>query len=190
MNVAIVGAGMGGLAAAAALSKAGAKVAVYEQASRFARIGAGIQMLPNSMKVLRGLGIEPKLRGFAFAPRSHLNREWDTGEVRAELPMPEARYDAPYLCMHRGDLHDALLSVCISKNIFLNKKLVDIKDQTLKFSDGTTATADVIIGADGVHSRVREILLGPEKPLNRGRFAYRAVFPASRVGRDLGPSRT
>jgi salicylate hydroxylase/6-hydroxynicotinate 3-monooxygenase len=180
---------MGGLAAAAALSRDGVEVAVYEQAGRFARIGAGIQMLPNSMKVLRGLGIERKLRGFAFAPRSHLNREWDTGEVRAELPMPEDRYDAPYLCMHRGDLHDALLSV-FSKNIFLNKKLVDIDGQALKFSDGTTATADVIIGADGVHSRVRELILGPEKPLNKGRVAYRAVFPASRLGRDLGPSRT
>src|SRR5437868_2439129 len=118
MKVAIVGAGMGGLAAAAALSRNGMKVDVYEQAGRFARIGAGIQMLPNSMKVLRGLGIEARLRGFAFAPRSHLNREWDTGEVRAELPMPESRYDAPYLCMHRGDLHDALLSAVFSKNIF------------------------------------------------------------------------
>jgi len=190
MKVAVVGAGMGGLAAAAALSRAGIEASVYEQAGRFARIGAGIQMLPNSMKVLRGLGIEPKLRGFAFAPRSHLNREWDTGEVRAELPMPEARYDAPYLCMHRGDLHEALLSAVPPDAILLNRKLVDIKDQTLKFADGSTAIADLIVGADGVHSRVREILLGPEKPLNKGRVAYRAVFPAARVGRDLGPSRT
>src|SRR5882672_4964437 len=142
-------------------------------------------MLPNSMKVLRGLGIEDKLRGFAFAPRSHLNREWDSGEVRAELPMPEDRYDAPYLCMHRGDLHDALLSVVPPYAIFLNRKLVEIKNQTLKFSDGSTASADLIVGADGVHSRVRELILGPEKPLNKGRVAYRAVFRASRVGRDL-----
>ena len=190
MKVAVVGAGMGGLAAAAALSKAGVDVSVYEQAGRFARIGAGIQMLPNSMKVLRGLGIEDKLRGFAFAPRSHLNREWDTGEVRAELPMPEERYDAPYLCMHRGDLHDALLSVCDSKKVVLSKKLVALDGTTLHFSDHSRERADVVIGADGVHSRVREILLGPEKPLNKGRVAYRAVFPASRVGRDLGPSRT
>src|SRR5882672_4735871 len=142
-------------------------------------------MLPNSMKVLRGLGIEQKLRGFAFAPRSHLNREWDSGEVRAELPMPEGRYDAPYLCMHRGDLHDALLSVVSPNSIFPGKKLQNIENHTLQFSDGSTATADVIVGADGVHSRVRELLLGPEKPLNKGRVAYRAVFRASRVGRDL-----
>src|SRR3954462_1772072 len=160
LSVAIVGAGMGGLAAAAALRKIGAEVRVYEQASRFARIGAGIQMLPNSMKVLRGLGIEETLRRFAFAPRSHLNREWDSGAVRAELPMPEERYGAPYLCMHRGDLHEALLSVVPPDAIHLNRKVLEIKDQTLKFADGTTATADIIIGADGVHSRVRELILG------------------------------
>ena len=83
---------------------------VYEQASRFARIGAGIQMMPNSMKVLRGIGIEERLREISFAPYSHLNRIGDTGEVTRELPMPESLYDAPYLCMHRADLHDALLS--------------------------------------------------------------------------------
>ncbi len=194
LSVAIVGAGMGGLAAAAALRKTGAEVRVYEQASRFARIGAGIQMLPNSMKVLRGLGIEEKLRGFAFAPRSHLNRVWDSGEVQSELPMPESRYDAPYLCMHRGDLHEALLSAAPPHAIFLNKKLLSLAEKnnktTLEFADGSKADADLVVGADGVHSRVRELLLGPEKPLNRGRVAYRAVFPAARVGRDLGPSRT
>ena len=194
LAVAIVGAGMGGLAAAAALRAIGARVRVYEQAGRFARIGAGIQMLPNSMKVLRGIGVERKVRGFAFAPRSHLNRVSDSGDVMAELPMPESRYGAPYLCMHRGDLHDALLSVVPPDAILLNKKLLEIEEknekQILKFSDGSTAAADLVVGADGVHSRVREILLGPEKPINRGRVAYRAVFPAARVGRDLGPSRT
>ncbi len=194
LAVAIVGAGMGGLAAAAALRAIGARVRVYEQAGRFARIGAGIQMLPNSMKVLRGIGVERKVRGFAFAPRSHLNRVSDSGDVMAELPMPESRYGAPYLCMHRGDLHDALLSVVPGECVFLNKNLLSLEERkgtvTLQFADNSSATADLVIGADGVHSRVREILLGPEKPVNRGRVAYRAVFPAARVGRDLGPSRT
>ena len=80
-SIAIVGAGMGGLALAATLRRAGFDVAVYEQAARFARIGAGIQMMPNSMKVLREIGIEQKLREISFAPHSHLNRVWDTGEV-------------------------------------------------------------------------------------------------------------
>src|ERR1051325_10539339 len=109
LSVAVVGAGMGGLAVAATLRRVGIDVQVYEQAQRFARIGAGIQMMPNSMKVLRGIGIEERLKKTAFAPYSHLNREWDTGTVLNELPMPESLYNAPYLCMHRGDLHDALL---------------------------------------------------------------------------------
>ena len=106
-SIAIVGAGMGGMAAAATLRQAGLDVQVYEQASRFARIGAGIQMMPNSMRVLRAIGVEERLRRTSFAPYSHLNRIGDTGEITRELPMPESLYGAPYLCMHRGDLHDA-----------------------------------------------------------------------------------
>jgi 2-polyprenyl-6-methoxyphenol hydroxylase-like FAD-dependent oxidoreductase len=193
-SVAIVGAGMGGLAVAGTLRKFGFEVRIYEQASRFARIGAGIQMMPNSMKVLRGIGVEDRLRRTAFAPVSHLNRLWDTGEVTIELPMPESRYGAPYLCMHRGDLHDALASVVPQDIIHLGRKLAGIEQgsgqATLVFADGSRERADIVIGADGVHSTVREIILGPEKPLHRGRIAYRAVFPAERIGRDIGPSRT
>src|SRR6185295_4513347 len=179
---------MGGLAAAATLRAIDAEVRVYEQASRFARIGAGIQMLPNSMKVLRGIGIEDKLRGFAFAPRSHLNREWDSGDIRAELPMPEDLYGAPYLCMHRGDLHDALASQVPPDIVSLGKKLAGLNqignEIELSFTDGTRARADAVIGADGVHSTVREILFGGERPVNRGRVAYRAVYPAARRPRS------
>ena len=103
------------------------------------------------------------MRRIAFAPRSHLNRVWDTGEVTNELPMPESRYGAPYLCMHRGDLHDALASAVPHEIIHLGKKLVGLDQRagqvTLEFSDGTRARADAVIGADGVHSQVREILL-------------------------------
>lgn len=82
-----------------------------KQASRFARVGAGIQMMPTSMKVLRGIGIESILRQQSFAPYSHLNREGDTGRITNELPMPEDRFGAPYLCMHRATLHESLASV-------------------------------------------------------------------------------
>jgi 2-polyprenyl-6-methoxyphenol hydroxylase-like FAD-dependent oxidoreductase len=97
-SVAVVGAGPGGLAVAATLRRFGIEVRVYEQAVWFARIGAGIQMMPDSMKVLRGIGIEEQLRKTLFAPYSHLNRDSYTGEITREPPMPESLYDAPSAC--------------------------------------------------------------------------------------------
>src|ERR1700674_2001698 len=140
-SIAVVGAGMGGLAVAATLRRFGIDVQVYEQAPRFARIGAGIQMMPNSMKVLRQIGIEERLRRASFAPHSHLNRVWDTGEVTRELPMPESLYGAPYLCRHRADLHDALLSALPADIIHLDRKLVGLDRSAgqvaLTFADGS-----------------------------------------------------
>jgi 2-polyprenyl-6-methoxyphenol hydroxylase-like FAD-dependent oxidoreductase len=193
-RIAIIGAGMGGLAAAATLRQAGIDVEVYEQAQAFGRIGAGIQMLPNSMKVLRGIGVEAMLREQAFAPYSHLNRVGDTGEIKRELPMPEDLYGAPFLCMHRAVLHEALTSVIPDTIIHLNKKLAGLSHNggpvTLSFSDGTEAEADAVIGADGVHSTVRSIIIGPDKPLHRGRIAYRAVFDSSLMPGPISTSRT
>src|SRR5262249_2635265 len=150
-------------ASAAALRQTGHDVTVYEQAARFARIGAGIQMMPNSMKVLRRLGVEARLRRLAFAPYSHLNRVWNTGEVTRELPMPESLYGAPYLCMHRADLHDALRSLVPVGCIQLDRKLIGLDHRGgqvwLAFADGSHARADLVVGADGVHSTVREIVI-------------------------------
>ena len=194
-QIAIVGAGLGGLTVAATLRQAGFDVRIYEQASRFARVGAGIQMMPNSMKVLRKIGIEARVRHIAFQPYSHLNRVWDTGEVLRELPMPEDLFGAPYLCMHRGDLHEALLAGVPSDVIALHKKLVGLDESgshvTLSFDDGTKAEADLVIGADGVHSIVRDLIVGPDEPIHKGRIAYRAIFPSALMGGiDVGPSRT
>jgi 2-polyprenyl-6-methoxyphenol hydroxylase-like FAD-dependent oxidoreductase len=192
-TIAIVGAGMGGMAAAATLRQAGLAVNVYEQAHQFGRIGAGIQMLPNSMKVLRGIGVEARLRERSFAPYSHLNRVGDTGEIMRELPMPEELYGAPFLCMHRAELHEALTAVVPDRFVHLNKQLVALEQNggpvTLSFADGTTATADAVIGADGVHSLVRDIIIGPDKPLHRGRIAYRAVFKSSLMPKEISVSR-
>ncbi len=195
LSIAIVGAGMGGLAAAATLRQVGIDVQVYEQAARFARIGAGIQMMPNSMKVLRGIGIEERLRITSFAPFSHLNRIGDTGEVTRELPMPESLYNAPYLCMHRAELHGALASAVPAEIIHLDKKLVGLDQAAgqvrLRFADGARAQADAVVGADGVHSLVRDIIVGPDAPIHKGRIAYRAVFPSALMGGgDIGRSRT
>ena len=196
LSIAIIGAGMGGLAAAATLRRAGfTNVHVYEQAPRFGRIGAGIQMMPNSMNVLRGIGVEDRLRKVAFQPYSHLNRVWDTGEVTRELPMPEALFGAPYLCMHRADLHDALLSAVPAHTVHLGKKLVGLDQSrgqiTLQFEDSAKVTADAVIACDGIHSLVREIIIGADMPIHRGRIAYRAVFSSTLLnGGDIGASRT
>jgi salicylate hydroxylase/6-hydroxynicotinate 3-monooxygenase len=194
-SIAIIGAGMGGLAVGATLRRAGFDPHVYEQAGQFERIGAGIQMMPNSMKVLHGIGVEAKVRDSSFQPYSHLNRIWDTGEVMRELPMPESLFGAPYLCMHRADLHDALLSVIPPDIIHCGKKLAGIDQNssgvTLTFADGSHVHADAVIGADGIHSLVRDFVVGPVTPIHKGRIAYRAIFPSSLLnGRDIGNSRT
>src|SRR5512132_499842 len=129
LSIAVVGAGLGGLTAASTFRLFGFRVQVYEQATRFARIGAGIQMMPNSMKVLRRIGVEQRVRATSFQPYSHLNRQWDTGEVMRELPMPESLFGAPYLCMHRGDLHDALRSVLPDDIVHRGKKLVGLDER-------------------------------------------------------------
>jgi 2-polyprenyl-6-methoxyphenol hydroxylase-like FAD-dependent oxidoreductase len=195
LSIAIIGAGMGGLTAAATLRQVGIDVTVYEQAHQFLRIGAGIQMLPNASRVLRGIGIEDTLRAQAFEPYSHLNRVWDTGEIKRELPMPESLYGAPFLCTHRADLHEALVAILPPEIIHLDKKLVGIDQSasgvTLSFTDGTRAVHDAVIGADGIHSVAREIVVGPDQPLHKGRIAYRAVFDASLMnGGEIAPSRT
>ena len=185
-SLAIIGAGMGGLTAAAALHQRGFDVRVYEQATQFVRLGAGIQMSPNAMRVLRGIGLEQRIRAKAFQPRSWTNREWNTGAMKYELPLgtdAEARYGAPYLLMHRGDLHEALVSAVPADRIERNKKLVDLDWRSggveLRFADGTTARADAAIAADGIHSRVRELWLGTDRANYTGRVAYRTTFPAA-----------
>ena len=186
LNVAIIGAGMGGLAAAAALRKVGIDVTVYEQAKQFARLGAGIQVGCNAMKVLRGLGLERRMRKQSFYPRSWNNRDWRTGEVKFDMifgESAEAKFGAPYLLAHRGDLHAALASAVPEECVKLNHKLVGLDEIAdgvrLTFADSTTTTADAVIGADGVHSVVRDILFETAPVQYTGRIAYRTTYPAA-----------
>ncbi len=188
-SVAIVGAGIGGLAAAACLRRVGIDVRIYEQAQRFARIGAGIQQSPNAMKVLRVLGLEQRLRDHGFQASASLNRAHDSGTLLWERPMgsrSEARYGAPYLLLHRGDLHAALASVVPDEIISRGRRLVGLEQHggsvRLAFADGSHAAADAVIGADGVHSVVRETLFGRQAPQFTGRVAYRTTFPARLLG--------
>jgi salicylate hydroxylase/6-hydroxynicotinate 3-monooxygenase len=189
LSIAIVGAGMGGLASAAALRRVGIDVTVYEQAAQFARIGAGIQIGCNAMKVLRALGLEARLRAQSFYPRSWNNRDWRTGDVKFDMIFGESaeqRFGAPYLLAHRGDLHAALASAVPDECIRLSHQLVGIDGLNdgvrLAFANGATAVADAVVGADGVHSVVRDMLFGTSPVNFTGRIAYRTTYPAALLG--------
>jgi len=189
LKVAIIGAGMGGLATAAALRRVGIEVMVYEQARQFARLGAGIQVGCNAMKVLRELGLESRLRQGSFYPRSWNNRDWRTGEIKFDMIFGESaeqKFGAPYLLAHRGDLHAALASIVPAGCVRLGHKLVGLDPSRdgirLSFADGSAASADAVVGADGVHSVVRDILFGASAVTFTGRIAYRTTYPAALLG--------
>ena len=185
-RIAVIGAGLGGMTIAGLLQRAGFAVKVYEQASTFSRIGAGIHLSSNVMLVMRRLGIEQTLSGIGLHPDAFVSRQWDSGEILFELafdPASEAHYGAAYINVHRGDLHAVLESALAPGTVAFGRKLADI-DQSrsplwLAFADGDAAEADLVIGADGVNSKVREFLLGPEKPRYIGHIAHRAIFPAA-----------
>jgi len=188
MKIAIVGAGIGGLAAAAALRRFGIAAEVYEQATAFGHVGAGIQLTANATKALAGFGLLPRLRAAGFAPALGYNRAWDTGEATNILPMGtdiEDRYGAPDLSMHRAHLHAALTALVPAAAIHHGRRLVGLDRAAgairLSFADGGTVTADAVVGADGVHSVVRETLFGPEKPHFLGKAAYRTILPTAAV---------
>jgi salicylate hydroxylase/6-hydroxynicotinate 3-monooxygenase len=187
-RIAIIGAGLGGLAAALALGRAGIRADVYEQAPAIAPVGAGIQLTPNASAAIRGLGILDEVRARSYAPGVGYNRDWDTGRVTNLQAMGreiEEAYGAPDLAMHRAVLHNALLSKVPVPQIHLGRRLVGFDlaggAYRLRFADGSEARADAVIGADGIHSVVREALFGCEDPCFNGRVAYRTTFATSRI---------
>jgi 6-hydroxynicotinate 3-monooxygenase len=188
-QIAVVGAGLGGLTVAGFLQRAGFPVMIYEQAPTFSRIGAGIILSANAMKVLRRLGADDELIGTGIKPQCFVSRAWDTGATMYEIHFDAASekgYGDPYLNIHRGDLHDILAKAVAPKNIAFDHQLVDLKKSqdrySLRFSNGKTAQADIVIGADGIRSTVREFLLDDGPPRFVGAVAHRAIFPSARLG--------
>lgn len=185
MKIAIVGAGLGGATAAACLQQAGFEARVYEQAVAFERIGGGIHVSANVLKVLRYIGAEQRLADLGIHPDAFTSRKWDTGEILFELPLGAtgvAQYGASYLTAHRGDLHRSILERVEAGSISFGKRVERVAHDggkaQLYFSDGEEIEADVVIGADGVNSKVREAIIGIRKPRFTGAIAHRGIFPA------------
>ena len=190
LHIAVIGAGIGGLTAAACLRRIGIDVRIYEQARGFTRLGAGIQQAPNAIRVLYALGLKQKLLAQAFQPDSNDSRDHDTGNLTNAHPLGQSvrdRHGVPYFLMHRGDLHAMLADLVPPETIRPNHRLIGLDHgqagtERMRFANNETAEADAVIGADGVHSVVREVMLGREQPRFTGRVAYRAVFPTARLG--------
>lgn len=191
LNIAIVGAGIGGLAAANALHQGGHRVTVFEQSRQFLRVGADINLTPNAVRALDGLGagIAAAARASAARPTHRISRSWDSGEETSRLTMgdeAERKYGAPQLTIHRADLLAALADAFPADQVRFGKRAQRIEacaeGVSLRFEDESEDSAfDVLVGADGIHSVVRAALFGQEHPRFTGVVAFRAVVPTARV---------
>jgi salicylate hydroxylase len=193
----IAGGGIGGITAALCLLDAGIEVDLYERAATLTDVGAGIQISPNGVKVLQRLGLQAALERIAFRPHSLEMRIGASGTRLFAIPMREVaerRFGAPYYHVHRADLI-ALLSAALRdrapRAVHPNKGLVAFertgRGVLASFADDTPADGDMLIGADGIHSRVRECVFGAEQPRFTGNVAWRVVVPATARLKELVP---
>jgi salicylate hydroxylase len=192
MRVLIAGAGIGGLTAALALRQAGVDPHVYEQASVLREVGAGVAISPNAVKVLHRLGLAEALRSVGVVSDSMDSRDWQTGALLGRVPLADAaveRWGAPFYHLHRADLHDALRAALGDQHITLGARCVAVEQHnngvTARFADGDEATGDLLIGADGIHSIVREYVAGPDRPIWSRQISWRGLAPAT-VGHEVG----
>lgn len=183
VGIAVVGAGIGGAAAAALLQNAGFDVELFEQAESFSRLGAGIHIGPNAMRVFRKIGLESQLEQMGSHPDFWFSREGHTGEYLSRIPLGEfarKEYGAAYITIHRGDMHELQINSLKPGTVHYGKRLESLHEEDgyvrLMFKDGSEVHADLVIGADGIHSKVRETLLGVEVPTYSGWVAHRALI--------------
>ena len=188
LSIGICGGGIGGLAAAIALQKFGHKVQVFEKATALNRVGADINLTPNAVFALDELGVGAYLRDKAARPTFRISRDGESGEETSRMPMSSAaeeKYGAPQLTIHRADLLEALRAQLSDDTLVLGKEAKGLAHQdgacALQFSDGTSATFDLVVGADGIHSVVRTALWGEDQPKYTGMVSYRGTFPSEKA---------
>jgi salicylate hydroxylase len=188
MRIAVIGGGIGGLSAALHLLRGGADVHVYEQAPRITEIGAGIQISPNASRLLIRLGLKPALDAAGVFPQAVHQRRWDDGRTLQRAPvgkLVEETFGAPYYHFHRADLANLLAAALPAERVHVGHRLVDLEQKgervVARFDNGATLEADLLVGADGIHSRVRHVVFGPEKARFTGCVAWRGLVPAERV---------
>ncbi len=189
--------GIGGVTAALCLLDAGIDVELFERASVFNEVGAGIQISPNAVKVLERLGLRDELDAVAFRPEALEMRTGPTGIRIFSIPMRDEavrRYGAPYYHVHRADLMLILskaLRARAPNAVHMNKEVqgyAQLGDSvTLTFTDTARAQGDVLIGADGIHSAIRAQMLGATPARFTGNVAWRVVVPAASLPKNLVP---
>ncbi|MGF1663186.1 MAG: FAD-dependent monooxygenase [Kineosporiaceae bacterium] len=187
-HVVVVGGGIGGLAAAGFLHRAGLRVTVLERSGSLGDVGAGIQVSPNASRLLADLGVLDRVLDAGVQPDRSVRHRWQDGSVVTSRPLRPAmveRYGFPYVVVHRADLVDALASALPPGCLRLGVRAEAVEDHGPAVTVRTTAgpvPADVVLGADGVHSVVREhVLATPRRPSFSGDVAYRATVPAADV---------
>ena len=188
-HIIIAGGGIGGLTAALALAQNGAKVDVLEQTAVLKEVGAGLQQGPNAMQVHAALGIDKDIQSASFEPDSIEFRDFKTGKSLLSTPLKgrhENRYSQKYLHIHRADLHNILLTAAQKAGVtlHLNQAVTSFEQDNdavrVKTSE-KTFVGDVLIGADGLKSNIRQQMLGPEKNSYTGHVAWRGTVSASKL---------
>jgi salicylate hydroxylase len=189
VSIAVIGGGIGGLAAALSLIAAGFDVHVYEQAQALREVGAGIVLTPNATRLLYRLGFAEKLKALGVAAVAWRQRRWDDGRTLMFTPVAvKPGAPAMFFTSHRADVLSMLIEALPAERLHLGHRLTGFTDRgdrvEMQFTNGSAVEADMLIGADGIHSTVRGLLFGAERPRFTGCVAYRGLVPAERL-KDL-----